>query len=278
MAQELKCCSYLGHLTFPCHPSFQLPRTLEPALKDTHELEQPALLESTGETLSLATSDLAHTTETASSEDEHAHEDTTNDQETVARQSSVAGVISIPNKDVTTLGSNKVTVGSHGNSASSTHAYSLSGYHSTLEMTSHEVHELRSVTSAVLTGEASTVESQEVLSTNEPHGYNSDTSVAPPWQRQDKIQGVLKSMLTSDSPLGIFPRVPSWSLCKLGTASMYQSSKGLDQPGFFPGSNFLLAWDIPVLNDSQSEVLSQFDGQGKHFGVKVVNRINIAKS
>lgn len=269
MAQELKCCSYLSHLTFPCHPSFNLPRTAEPALKETHEAEQPPLLEMAVETTSLSTNEPARTTNAASCEDEHASEETTADHQTTTPQTSVAGIIPIPNKGLSTIGSNKPAVGSHGNSVSSTHAYSLSGYHSTLEMTSHEVHELRSVTSAVLTGEVSTAESEEVLSTQEPHAYTSDTAVTAPGQRQE-TQGVLKSMLTSDSPPGIFPHVPSWSLCKLGTASMYQASKGLDQPGFFPGSNFLLAWDIPVLSDGQTELLSQFDGQGKHFGVKVI--------
>ena len=269
MAQELKCCSYLGHLVFPCHPSFLLPRAAEPAIKETHEAEEPPLLEMAVETTSPGTSEPTHVTEAASSEDEHVHEESATDHEATTLQASVAGIIPIPDKVAASMGSGKVVAGSHGNSVSSSHAYSLSGFQSTLDMTSHDSHELRSVTSAVLTGEVNTVGSEEILSTHEPHVYTSDTAVASPWQRQEKIQGVLKSMLTSDSPPGIFPRVPSWSLCKLGTASLYQASKGLDQPGFFPGSNFLLAWDIPVLNDGQTELLSQFDGQAKHFGVKV---------
>lgn len=32
----------------------------------------------------------------------------------------------------------------------------------------------------------------------------------------------------------------------LGSASLYNPSKGVEQVGFFAGSNFLLLWDIPV--------------------------------
>ena len=38
----------------------------------------------------------------------------------------------------------------------------------------------------------------------------------------------------------------SWSLIILGSASLYNPAKGVEQTGFFTGSNYLLLWDIPV--------------------------------
>ena len=157
------------------------------------------------------------------------------------------------------------TGGSLGHSVSST--YGASGYQSTLDMMSHEGPEFRSITSDFksvvsvgIPGEISTEGFQDVF----PSGGADQT------QRQGSGEKLiyLETMLTTESTAGIYPRFPSWSLRRLGSANGYSPAKGLEQPGFFPNSNFLLAWDIPLLNDSQSDLASQFDGQGKHLGAK----------
>jgi hypothetical protein len=78
----------------------------------------------------------------------------------------------------------------------------------------------------------------------------------------------LECMLSSEPTGGRLPLFCSWSLCRLGNANTYQVSKGLEQPGFFPGSNFLLPWDIPLLHENQAGLSSYIDGHVKHPGVK----------
>lgn len=53
-------------------------------------------------------------------------------------------------------------------------------------------------------------------------------------------------MFTTTLPPDILPIFPSWSLIILGSASLYQPTKGVEQAGYFTGSNYLLLWDIPV--------------------------------
>lgn len=53
-------------------------------------------------------------------------------------------------------------------------------------------------------------------------------------------------MFTTNLPPSVLPMFSSWSLIMLGSASLYNPSKGVEQVGFFAGSNYLLLWDIPV--------------------------------
>ncbi|XP_035667835.1 protein smg8-like isoform X1 [Branchiostoma floridae] len=64
--------------------------------------------------------------------------------------------------------------------------------------------------------------------------------------RQPSVTESLPGMLHSDCPPGILPKFSSWELVSLGPVSQYYPSMGLEQPGFIHGSNFLLAWDIPI--------------------------------
>lgn len=52
------------------------------------------------------------------------------------------------------------------------------------------------------------------------------------------------TMLTEDTAPELVPIFPSWSLLCLGPASLYNPQKGIEQQGFFSGSNFLLPWEI----------------------------------
>lgn len=209
--------------------------------------------------------------ERESGEENHGNETSDNEQLTSPPATATAS-IPIPNAS----NAGRVdTVGSLGQSVSST--YGASGYQSTLDMMSHEGPEFRSMTSEFksvvsvgIPGEISTVGSQDVFSTTgTDHAQRTGPEGKYSLQRSaEEEQVFLETMLTTQSPAGMYPRFPSWSLCRLGSVSGYSPAKGLEQPGFFPNSNFLLAWDIPLLNDSQSEMSSQFDGQGKHLGSK----------
>lgn len=55
-----------------------------------------------------------------------------------------------------------------------------------------------------------------------------------------------EGMFTTNIQQGLLPLFPSWSLIVLGPASLYNPAKGIEQAGFFAGSNFLLQWDIFV--------------------------------
>ncbi|KAI0238335.1 Protein SMG8 [Lamellibrachia satsuma] len=56
----------------------------------------------------------------------------------------------------------------------------------------------------------------------------------------------LSGMMNANSPQGLVPKFPSWSLLSLGKYSSYSSTSGLDQPGLLHSSNFLLPWDVLV--------------------------------
>ncbi|KAK2184845.1 hypothetical protein NP493_250g01048 [Ridgeia piscesae] len=56
----------------------------------------------------------------------------------------------------------------------------------------------------------------------------------------------LSGMMNANSPHGLVPKFPSWSLLSLGKYSSYSSTSGLDQPGLLHSSNFLLPWDVLV--------------------------------
>lgn len=66
------------------------------------------------------------------------------------------------------------------------------------------------------------------------------------FDRQHSTTEYLPGMVNTDSPSGLLPKFSSWSLCMIGKTSSYNHTQGLELPGFFHGSNFLLPWDITV--------------------------------
>lgn len=60
----------------------------------------------------------------------------------------------------------------------------------------------------------------------------------------------LTGMTHSDSPVGLLPRFSSWSLVSIGKYTDYNAHVGLTQPGFMPGHNFLIPWDLVVSNNT----------------------------
>ncbi|XP_056141113.1 nonsense-mediated mRNA decay factor SMG8 [Lampris incognitus] len=80
--------------------------------------------------------------------------------------------------------------------------------------------------------------------------------------RQPSTVEYLPGMLHSGCPKGLLPKFSSWSLVKLGPAKSYNSHTGLEQPGFIPGSSFLLPWDLVIRSRSEEEsgLVEQLDG------------------
>ncbi|KAL2087773.1 hypothetical protein ACEWY4_016601 [Coilia grayii] len=72
--------------------------------------------------------------------------------------------------------------------------------------------------------------------------------------RQHSTVEYLPGMLHSGCPKGLLPKFSSWSLVKLGPAKSYNPHAGLEQPGFLPGSNFLLPWDVVIRCRSEEDV------------------------
>ncbi|XP_017343983.1 nonsense-mediated mRNA decay factor SMG8 [Ictalurus punctatus] len=79
--------------------------------------------------------------------------------------------------------------------------------------------------------------------------------------RQASTVEYLPGMLHSGCPKGLLPKFSSWSLVKLGPAKSYNTLVGLEQPGFLPGSAFLLPWDLVIRSRSEDDSSStELDG------------------
>ncbi|XP_076605775.1 nonsense-mediated mRNA decay factor SMG8 [Chaetodon auriga] len=72
--------------------------------------------------------------------------------------------------------------------------------------------------------------------------------------RQPSTVEYLPGMMHSGCPKGLLPKFSSWSLVKLGPAKSYNCHTGLEQPGFLPGSSFLLPWDLVIRSRSEEDV------------------------
>uniref|UniRef100_A0A3P9IA62 Nonsense-mediated mRNA decay factor SMG8 n=1 Tax=Oryzias latipes TaxID=8090 RepID=A0A3P9IA62_ORYLA len=71
--------------------------------------------------------------------------------------------------------------------------------------------------------------------------------------RQPSTVEYLPGMMHSGCPKGLLPKFSSWSLVKLGPAKSYNCHTGLEQPGFLPGSSFLLPWDLVIRSRSDED-------------------------
>eukprot|EP00795_Rhopilema_esculentum_P006867 gene6867-12467_t len=68
-----------------------------------------------------------------------------------------------------------------------------------------------------------------------------------------------ETMISEDSPPGLLPLFSSWNLLCLGSASLYNPQKGIEQHGFFSGNNFLLPWEIKI-SDSATAMMQKEAG------------------
>lgn len=83
----------------------------------------------------------------------------------------------------------------------------------------------------------------------------------PSVDRQASTVEYLPGMLHSGCPKGLLPKFSSWSLVKLGPAKSYNTLVGLEQPGFLPGSAFLLPWDLVIRSRSEDDAsATELDG------------------
>ncbi|XP_034406749.1 protein SMG8 [Cyclopterus lumpus] len=71
--------------------------------------------------------------------------------------------------------------------------------------------------------------------------------------RQPSTVEYLPGMMHKGCPKGLLPKFSSWSLLKLGPAKSYNCHAGLEQPGFLPGSSFLLPWDLVIRSRSEED-------------------------
>lgn len=80
--------------------------------------------------------------------------------------------------------------------------------------------------------------------------------------RQPSTVEYLPGMTHSACPKGLLPKFSSWSLLKLGPAKSYNCHTGLEQPGFLPGSSFLLPWDLVIRSRSEEDtgLMEPLDG------------------
>ncbi|RUS78116.1 hypothetical protein EGW08_014124 [Elysia chlorotica] len=81
--------------------------------------------------------------------------------------------------------------------------------------------------------------------------------------RQVSTTEYLAYMVHSRSPPGLLPKFSSFSVCRLGPSSLYSHMMGLELPGFLPGSNFLLPWDISIKSEQAWPSVAETFGSGK---------------
>ncbi|XP_038074282.1 protein smg8-like [Patiria miniata] len=101
-------------------------------------------------------------------------------------------------------------------------------------------------------------------------GIHETVREKPVYFRESSTAEYLQGMMCSTSPRGLLPLFSSWSLLCLGKASLYNPSKGLEQPGFLRNCNFLVPWDLPVPKGSALDpswpVLSDTGGSSRKGG------------
>lgn len=92
-------------------------------------------------------------------------------------------------------------------------------------------------------------------SANFDFSLNSDSIAevnTPDYQSEENLnqqQKFTETMVNSFTPEGVLPLFSSWSLVRIGSASMYNPSHGLDFTGFLPFTNYLVPWDIMCQTD-----------------------------
>ncbi|XP_054712985.1 nonsense-mediated mRNA decay factor SMG8-like [Uloborus diversus] len=80
--------------------------------------------------------------------------------------------------------------------------------------------------------------------------------------RQPSTTEYLPGMLHSESRPSLLPMFSSWSLVCLGPSSLYSHNIGLqDQPGFIPGTNYLLPWDVTVKLEQKERWPALWEGK-----------------
>lgn len=80
--------------------------------------------------------------------------------------------------------------------------------------------------------------------------------------RQPSTTEYLSGMVHTQSPLGLLPQFPSFSLVCVGHSSVYSHSSGLPehaQSGFLSGANFLLPWDVQVRLENAASWAKTFE-------------------
>ena len=278
---EEKCCSTLVHLSFPCYPFTLHEKTASTDSNDV--LPVPPVLPVAETEMSDKESVQGEATfPTAPVRlNKDAKEFVSN---LVKTPTNVTDIVSVTNPESSTTpasitdpasvpnASNPASVANASNPASVPNASNPAsvpnpassllseGFHSMSELESNYQ---KSATSFGFHGNSSAGETEH-LSGDTYQGEEDEIRQSS----TKKTADYLECMLSSEPTGGRLPLFCSWSLCRLGNANTYQVSKGLDQKGFFPGSNFLLPWDIPLLNENQAGLSSYIDGHVKHPGVK----------
>ncbi|XP_068084532.1 nonsense-mediated mRNA decay factor SMG8 isoform X2 [Anabrus simplex] len=87
--------------------------------------------------------------------------------------------------------------------------------------------------------------------------------------RQPSTTEYLPGMLHTESPAGLLPQFPSWSLVCLGPSSLYSHNLGLQdqqQAGLLGGSAYLLPWDVTVRLEHQRDRGNSWPTVGDSYG------------
>lgn len=84
----------------------------------------------------------------------------------------------------------------------------------------------------------------------------------PGMLRQPSTTEYLPGMVTTNSPSGLLPQFPSWSLMCIGRSLLYSHSTGIQehfQGKFLSGTNFLLPWNVHVRLEHTSSWTANYE-------------------
>ncbi|CAG2218840.1 SMG8 [Mytilus edulis] len=103
------------------------------------------------------------------------------------------------------------------------------------------------------------VETVEEVASEDSHQIVSTSPMEETTEKLEKVEEIKEEEPDHEEPEaeqqeeealesvpGLLPKFPSWAVCCIGKASLYNHNTGLDYPGFLHGSHFLLPWDITV--------------------------------
>lgn len=233
---EKKCCSYLVHVKIPSFPLDDPSVTVEiaPTLQKKLETHQITIL---GRNSKPSTSELSLENSSQKSATAVENNETSiNENETERGNSVTASVVNSAEASLT---------------CSTYQSTDIEGRDEVEEKSASYISEYEGMVQATKTL-ALTNDEDGQLDTEEGEKENVGEEVSTDVATTEHFDG----MFTINLPSNILPLFPSWSLIIIGSSSLYNPVKGVEQVGFFSGSNYLLLWEIPV---KTSDLLSCSD-------------------
>ncbi|XP_002122670.2 nonsense-mediated mRNA decay factor SMG8-like [Ciona intestinalis] len=111
---------------------------------------------------------------------------------------------------------------------------------------------------------------QRTVSANYEFSLNSDAMAEVEYQDESSepqlfTEGMIHSQLALE---GVLPLFSSWSLVRLGSSNLYTPNRGLEFPGFLPGTNYLVPWEISIMTEEPGTTHWPVPGEARKLPIK----------